>query len=150
MSRLLFENSKAALGFAGAIIFGAVVFAGSNGATDGQGDEGDGEVVRSETIANATPSSAPSPAPQSQPFIADFASDEDLIDDASGFDPTPDIGGEIISDEPSSSSSANTSSNRSGSGRPKPQVAPTKAALGTPAIPENAETSGSGGAIEVR
>ena len=143
MSRLLFENSKAALGFAGVIIFGAVVFAGSSDVVGGDDRAETSEVAQ--TVANPQKvAQKPSPraAQQSAPVFGDFAPDEDLIDDASGIDPVPEMGGEIVS-EPSSGGGSSSGARRA------PQIPATKAQFGAPAIPDKAQTS-NGDALEVR
>ncbi|MEM9501711.1 MAG: hypothetical protein AAF941_07685 [Pseudomonadota bacterium] len=138
MSRLLFENSKAALGFAGVIIFGAAVFAGSDGAMGGY-DRGNGndrerraKIVEAPISAARQRKSPPAEQQQQQPVFEDFAPDEQLIDDASGIDPTPEIGGEIISVQSRSDSSE---------GRVAPRAPTNRASVAEVSIPENAETA---------
>lgn len=89
MSGKLFRGRSGALAFAGFVILAAVSLVGT--------DEDDGLVTQATDEITAAPlAREPAIEPVSQsaePFdMADdvaFASDEDLIDDAEGFDPTP-------------------------------------------------------------
>lgn len=100
MSRILFENKKVALGFAGAIVVGTALFAGVAGIT---GDPVEGTRV-AEAPADLTQSdSEPRPDAKkrdnSEREEIEFAPDEELIDGASGFDPTPGEGTQDVEDD---------------------------------------------------
>lgn len=84
MSRILFENKKAALGFAGTIIVAAMIFSGSSDPATPSSDAPESR------LAQAEPESAPArnASAQDKEEIA-FADDEELIDDTGGFDPSP-------------------------------------------------------------
>ena len=102
MSRLLFENSKFALGFAAVTIVGAGLLMGTDNSVSGIELEGEPEPAPSQQVASATEAK---PAPRAlppQPNIADWASDEELIDTAEGFDPSPEQSAEIVEKAPAS------------------------------------------------
>lgn len=87
MSKLMFENSKYALGFACVILVGAAMFASTQdfvGVPQGSASNQEQLNTAADSKDNST-----KPAPTQQPYIADFASDDELIDDAGGFDPNP-------------------------------------------------------------
>ncbi len=84
MSVSPFQNHKVALGFAGAVILGVAIFAGSLSAPTNV-DEGASEQQASEDSEKGEKQVAQN----EQPVIADFAPDEELIDDTNGFDPSP-------------------------------------------------------------
>lgn len=90
MSRLLFENSKFALGFAGVTLFGAAIFAGVSDYSDAFGGEDEAAVEAAKEAGDAennpAPNAAPTPAAE-QPI--GFAEDEMLIDEANGFNTGP-------------------------------------------------------------
>ncbi len=123
MSRILFENSKFALGFAAVTIVGAGLLMGTDNSLSGVEVEGESEPAPSQQVAANTQQDAP-PAPLAeQPVIADWASDEELIDTAEGFDPTPNEPVEIF-DSPAPSAEGDSSNQRSAPGAgPKPNVA---------------------------
>ena len=89
MSRLLFENSKFALGFAGVTLFGAAVFAGVSDFSDtfGGEDEAVAEAAEETKEAAEAPAANAAPPPPAQPV--GFAEDEMLIDEADGFSTSP-------------------------------------------------------------
>ena len=87
MAKILFENKKVALGFAGAIVVGAALISEMSGGPDASADTADrafGESVEVTPGKNDEESGA-----EGEKKIA-FADDDDLIDDASGFDTAPD------------------------------------------------------------
>lgn len=98
MSRLLFENSKFALGFAGVTLAGAAIFAATSDNSNLLGGDADEPV-------EVTGPSEDAPIEQRQPRatetadidpeMAGFATDEQLINDTAGFDPAPSEIGEI-------------------------------------------------------
>lgn len=110
MSRLLFENSKFALGFAAVTIVGAGLLMGTDNSLSGVEIEGEPEPAPArEVVAKAQPQTAPTPVGP-QPEIADWASDEELIDTAEGFDPSPDDAVEIVDGAPAAPGSGNSGS----------------------------------------
>ncbi|MBV7258368.1 hypothetical protein [Erythrobacter crassostreae] len=120
MSKTMFQNSKGALIFAGATLFGAAIFAGS------MGDEGPGAFVapsndRERGVSDESEDTEEA-APEEEAVFEDyapaedfgnmaFAEDEALIDDASGFDP------EGFGTEPNGNTAIITPSNPSSAGR---------------------------------
>lgn len=98
MRGYLFQNRWFSLGFAGLVVLGAVSLVGSEddegllpasvSTIAGQQDDMAAEVERL-----STPKRNP-PIVINQPDFDDFASDEELIDDAAGFDPEPLVGSE--------------------------------------------------------
>jgi hypothetical protein len=89
MSKILFENKKAALGFAGAIIVGALVFSGvstTRASSDGTESTGAEEKVEASEKSKAN---AGSTEDGENEDIA-FAEDEELVDEASGFETSSD------------------------------------------------------------
>ena len=90
MSKILFENKKVALGFAGAIVLGAAVFSGMSGAT---GDAEQSQLASVEGLKTgpqieADQNAAKNKKAKEKEEIA-FADDEELIDQTSGFEPSP-------------------------------------------------------------
>ena len=97
---------------------------GTDNSLSGVELEAEAEPAPSQQVAaNSKPATAPTPLPE-QPVIADWASDEELVDTAEGFDPTPDEPVEIL-DGPSGNSSAGQSGSKgpsAGGTPPKPNV----------------------------
>lgn len=87
MSRILFENKKAALGFAGAIIVGAMIFSGVSTTT--ASDAGESRLARGEVTAPAKNKADNEESENAEKEEIAFADDEELIDDTGGFDTDP-------------------------------------------------------------
>ncbi|MDJ0644099.1 MAG: hypothetical protein QNJ15_14900, partial [Erythrobacter sp.] len=87
----------------------------------------------------------PKPAPQAlppQPEIADWASDEELIDMAEGFDPSPEETVELVEGTPGGGKSG--SSTRSAASHAKPGGRPEGASAApsqSPSIPNGSQRS---------
>ena len=88
MSKILFENKKAALGFAGAIVLGAMVFSGISGSSDD--DASERRNSRFAQVSESDPAKSRNSSEEAEEDEISFADDEELIDGAGGFDPTPD------------------------------------------------------------
>ncbi|MEM6827331.1 MAG: hypothetical protein AAF553_05245 [Pseudomonadota bacterium] len=90
-------NSKSALAFAGGVLVSAALIAmsmGSQFTPKAQEDEyAEEEVESSEEEPKRRPTRFQEPAPVS---FEDFAADTDLVDDTSGFDPTPPAESSVI------------------------------------------------------
>jgi len=87
MHRLLFQNRFNALAFAAIILFGVLMLVG----TDNKGGALDQATQKFGTNqrAEAEPSQVQEePRPAAMPAATSYASDEDLIDDAEGLDPS--------------------------------------------------------------
>lgn len=92
MYRMLFINRWIALAFVFLTVFSTIAIVGT--------EEKDGAIDRAtkdlneqrETFAKKAASFSQSEASDTDPGPTAFASDEDLIDDATGYDPTPDDG----------------------------------------------------------
>lgn len=152
MSRILFENSKFALGFAAVTLVGAGVLMGTDNSLSGVELEEQGEPApapNSQVAAKAQPQAAPAPLPP-QPAIADWASDEELIDTAEGFDPSAEETAELV-DNSAAPSGGNRPSNSGSSAQARPGGYPE----GTSAPPSQAPSTPKGtnrrnGALEVK
>ncbi len=107
MSRILFENSKFALGFAAVTLVGAGVLMGTDNSLSGVELEREAEPAPVRPVAaTSQPKAAPTPLGD-QPEIADWASDEELIDMAEGFDPSPEETVELVEGAPPAPGSGN-------------------------------------------
>ena len=148
MSRLLFENSKFALGFAAVTIVGAGMLMGTENSLSGVELEGESEPAPPpKVVAQTQTKAAPKPLPD-QPVIADWASDEELIDTADGFDPSPEEPIEIV-DGPAPDAGTSERGDRA-SAQPKPGGRPAggPASAGSePSIPASAKRDG---AVDVK
>ena len=98
MSRILFENKKAALGFAGAIVMAALVFSGTSGGSDESSNREQSGFAEAAPEAN-TAAKARTSETQEREEIA-FADDEELIDNTGGFDPSPGGSSEVEEGDP--------------------------------------------------
>lgn len=147
MSRILFENSKFALGFAAVTVVGAGLLMGTDNSVSGVELEGEAEPAPTQQVgANDQPKAAPTALPE-QPVIADWASDEELVDTAEGFDPTPDEPVEILNDDASgvATGQAAPSARSASAAAPKPNVGSRPGPA--PATPKSASRKG---ALSVR
>ncbi|MEL7219513.1 MAG: hypothetical protein AAGK01_13930, partial [Pseudomonadota bacterium] len=91
---------------------------------------------------------APVAPPKDQPVIADWASDEELVDTAEGFDPSPEKSVEIIDAEDSGDSGSVSSNTPSAS--PKPGGAPAGGARPAGKAPSTPSAAKRNGALNVR
>ncbi|MEM8724087.1 MAG: hypothetical protein AAGE86_01055 [Pseudomonadota bacterium] len=140
MSRILFENSKFALGFAAVTIVGAGLLMGTDNSVSGVELEEESQPAPSQQVAGNSAPDAPQAPPQPQPVIADWASDEELIDSAQGFDPTPEETAEIIDNSaPGAGNTGSSNQRSSGSAAPTPNVANRPGPA--PATPKTARRS---------
>ncbi len=150
MSRILFENSKFALGFAAVTLVGAGVLMGTDNSLSGVELEEQSEPAPNPQVAaKVQPQAAPSPLPP-QPAIADWASDEELIDTAEGFNPSPEETAELV-DKPATPAGGSRASNSGSSAQARPGGYPE----GTSAPPSQAPSTPKGtnrrnGALEVK
>ncbi len=116
---------------------------GTDNSVSGVELEGEPEPVPSQkVVAAAEPKPAPKALPP-QPEIADWASDEELIDTAEGFDPSPDEPVEIIENAPARGGE-NGSSPRQAASHAKPGGRPEGASAAPsqrPSIPQSSERS---------
>lgn len=87
MSRILFENKKVALGFAGAIIVGAALFSGLSGVASDTDDRS--RLAEAQGFNGPAAKAASKTEEEAEKEEIEFAPDEELIDRTSGFDPTP-------------------------------------------------------------
>ncbi len=98
----LFENHKAALVFAGVTLFGAAIFVESRSASEPKDIEVANKVEPREQKPAEVSTSSETQLSEwyegDEPVIDDFVPDDELIDEANGFDPTP----EYVSPEESS------------------------------------------------
>ena len=103
MSKILFENKKVALGFAGAVIVGTAGFAAVSGMSGpaAQSDEPPYEEIVEGEAQNGDGADEEKASEEQ----IEFAADEALIDDTGGFDPSP-SGGEIPEGEEASKEKA--------------------------------------------
>ena len=100
MSKILFENKKVALGFAGAIIVGTALFAGVAGMTsDPDGRTRVAEASQDFQGPDAKAGPDADERAQAEQDEIQFAPDEELIDGAGGFDPTPGEGTQDVEDD---------------------------------------------------
>lgn len=98
----MFQSRGGALAFAGITLMGVAGLVGTEDDDGALADsiaqiEQQGAEFREQTAQlqeTAPPQQAPSPAPPAEAeVVTKFASDEDLIVDPTGFDPTPDLEG---------------------------------------------------------
>ncbi|QUL37515.1 hypothetical protein [Erythrobacter sp. JK5] len=148
MSRILFENSKVALAFAGITLAGAAVLMGTDNSLSGvdvDGAEGAATPVR---VVERTQQSQALPP---QPDIADWVSDEELIDNAEGFDPDPAQSSDLVDEDDSrKNDDAGAQDERSASkdrGEPAARQARDRSdkvgrATSQPAVPEGLSPGG--------
>jgi hypothetical protein len=88
----LFENRKAALGFAGAIVIGAMLFSGFSG-SDSDPDIRESQLANPQNTAMVAAREAPA-----DEEVVGFAPDEELIDETAGFEPSQEDESEEIND----------------------------------------------------
>ena len=117
MSKILFENKKAALGFAGAIIVAGMVFSGVSGTSSASSDRSERQF--GESVAASKTSSSDDETDEEDDDKIAFAEDEELVDEADGFDPTPGGQGDLEegegeAEEPESGGDSDGDSDRSG------------------------------------
>lgn len=92
MSRILFENKKVALGFAGAVIAGAALVSGVSSLSPGSPKQDRSRIAESPQDARPHQKEPAQEPDEAEEEDIGFAPDEALIDDTSGFDAMPDGG----------------------------------------------------------
>jgi hypothetical protein len=128
MSRLLFENSKFALGFAGITLGAAALFAAFGSDTFAGVAENDTPPKIAAKSPAPKPAASPTPTFEDEPEIGDYVADENLVDDAQGFDPTPQEGtetAELADDDAGDNSGGGNSAASKASAAPRePRLRP--------------------------
>jgi len=104
MRGYMFKSSKGALLFVAVTMLGVVTLVGTE---DNEGAllKAAADIEKQRNMMNADQSDqlvdlAPEGFASSRTGALEFSSDEDLIDDASGFDPTPEYEAPLVSAEP--------------------------------------------------
>jgi len=104
-------------------------------------------VASEQVIANTQQAARPAPPapPTAQPVIADWVSDDELIDTAEGFDPSPEQAAEIVDDRTGSDAGGNSASSN-----PKPGGGPAGVAASSGPAPSRPASARRSRALDVK